>query len=548
MRIGAFEIDCQFNACFVLAEISCGQARLLRSFRVRNVRGDAGDWLRVYAEVNGERTRVRSLRELAVGDETRAALLEQGVREALIAPRGLGPGRYACRLVIVEAGGEEELPFAIEVLDARVIPNDFVRARLLPAYLREDDELRGFASDGQPAAGAFDDLRRLYDALLERQLDYQPPVSAAYPDCQRVSDMAYVLRRGGSCADLSLLLASLLWCRGHSPALLLLDGREDGRVLGAHMAAGCFADDALPEFETLDGGPEIARLIRAGALTLVETTAMCGYRLERFAGAARDIAERLAAGGEACRLVNVARILRNGGVRLLPGAEDAGAAARCPHCGYDRLSPAMVRAGGECPACGRPLTAGAPETPSADEAPEVVGGGVLQYGVRGTAAVVLRLLQTDAEAVRVAPVWQGREVRGIGERAMQHSGVQRVFLPEGIARIDGYAFHDCAALTHIALPEALTELGAGAFSGSGLLSVSVPGGVARVPRMAFASCGALERVELAEGIETIGERAFAGCPALRSVRIPASVKRIQRDAFDPGCALILLSGKTVVER
>ena len=59
---------------------------------------------------------------------------------------------------------------------------------------------------------------------------------------------------------------------------------------------------------------------------------------------------------------------------------------------------------------------------------------------------------------------------------------------------------------------------------------------------------ALERVEIGAGVRFIDERAFADCPRLRSVRIPACVERIGRNAFDPGCELLLASGRTVVER
>ena len=118
----------------------------------------------------------------------------------------------------------------------------------------------------------------------------------------------------------------------------------------------------------------------------------------------------------------------------------------------------------------------------------------------------------------------------------------------GILRIGGYAFYSCANLEGVRLPDGLQEIGAGAFCASGLKRIQIPDCVERVPRLAFSGCAALERVEIGAGVRFIDERAFADCPRLRSVRIPACVERIGRNAFDPGCELLLASGRTVVER
>ena len=538
MRIGAFELDCAFNPCFALAETASGAARVLRFVRIRNVRGTRTSWLRLYAEIDGRRTRQKPVRELAPGDELRAAELERDIREALVAPKGLESGRHTGRLkVFCDSGEEAELPFDFEVLDEHTIPTDFVRSILLAAYLREDDALRGFAAEAVGGADlpAEQTLRRLYEALLEKQLSYQPPVNTRFPDCQRVSDMLYVLDRGGSCADLSLLTASLIWCRGQSPALLLFPG---------HMAAGCFAGESLPDFDTLEDAGAIIALIRSGALILVEVTALCGYRQEGFQLARQRILERLESGGEPCQLVNVTQALRSGKVALLARQSRT---LRCPRCGYDGVTREQMTNGEPCPACGQPL---APEPPEAPQEPEGVAesSGRVQCALSQGVATVQRLLETGLERVRIAPVWQGHALRRVGERAFERCGAKQILLPDSITAIGSYAFYGCTALESLRLPEDLREIGAGAFCGSGLRRVRIPGGVERVSRMAFSGCDRLMEVTLDEGIRQIDARAFADCPRLRSIRIPASVARVARGAFDPGCELLLTSGKTVVER
>lgn len=534
MRIGSFELDCMFGSCFVLAEVASGAARVLRLAHVRNVRGTRANWLRLSLEIDGRRVRQKSVRELASGDDASAAEIERELRSALCAPRTLEPGRHSGRLLVYcDSDGECELPFDFEVLDARMIPTDFVRSVLLAAYIREDDELRGFAAEALSGAPEEDALRGLYNALLERQLSYQPPVRTRYPDCERISEMHYVLSRGGSCADLSLLLASLLWCRGRAPALLLFPG---------HMAAGCFAGDTVPAFDVLEDAAEILRMMDSGALALCEATALCSYRQEGFAQSVRSIRERIAAGGEPCQLINVARALRSGAVAML---SERPRAARCPHCGYDRLTPEQLADGGTCPACGAPLAAAPAEE---DAQIEVENSGVVQYALERDVVTVRRVLQSGAERVRIAPVWRGHAVRHISERAMERCGARQVALPDSILRIGGYAFYSCANLEGVRLPDGLQEIGAGAFCASGLKRIQIPDCVERVPRLAFSGCAALERVEIGAGVRFIDERAFADCPRLRSVRIPACVERIGRNAFDPGCELLLASGRTVVER
>lgn len=537
MRIGAFELDCVFNAGFTLAEVACGAARLLRFARVRNLRGTQASWLKLYAEIDGRRTRQKSLRALALGDEARAAQLERDLQSELTVPGTLAPGRYAGRLRVFCDGDEErELPFEFEVLDADIIPTDFVRSRLLAAYIREDDGLRGFAAralEGVRADGAEDTLRGLYEALLERQLSYQPPVNLRYPDCQRVSDLSYVLGHGGSCADLSLLMASLLWCRGLNPALLLFPD---------HMAPGCFAGEA-PAFETLEDSGAILRLADGGELALTEATALCSYRQEGYSQARRRILERLEAGSAPCQLINITRILREGGVTLLSRRVPS---VRCPHCGCDRLTPDQIT-DGMCPACGRPL---APKPQPDDDSaaqPEVQNSSVVQYALQQGVAAVRRLLVPDAEQVRVSPVWQGRAVRRIGERALERGAVCRVLLPDSVTEIGDYAFYGCSRLERIRLPGDLRAVGTGAFCATGLSRIDIPGGVERISRLAFSGCDRLERVEIADGVRFIEDRAFADCGRLREVRIPASVERIGRNAFDPGCELLLASANTVVD-
>ena len=61
--------------------------------------------------------------------------------------------------------------------------------------------------------------------------------------------------------------------------------------------------------------------------------------------------------------------------------------------------------------------------------------------------------------------------------------------------------------------------------GCAIKSVKIPTSVKQIGECAFDGCHQLEAVELHEGLEFIGESAFAGT-GIKSIKIPASVERI----------------------
>lgn len=66
---------------------------------------------------------------------------------------------------------------------------------------------------------------------------------------------------------------------------------------------------------------------------------------------------------------------------------------------------------------------------------------------------------------------------------------------------------------------------------SSLVSVHIPGTVKRIGVRAFAECRNLEKMTLEEGVECIEKNAFTGCKKLKSIRLPASVRRIDGWSF-----------------
>ena len=128
-----------------------------------------------------------------------------------------------------------------------------------------------------------------------------------------------------------------------------------------------------------------------------------------------------------------------------------------------------------------------------------------------------------------------------------------------ITDIGDYAFAGCVSLPNIILPSRLRHIGQFAFAISGLTEINIPDSVRTVDQAAFAICPnlkkftlgnglteisdavfgvtALETAVIPEGITRIGVASFSTCKNMTSVQIPASVRSIDKGAFEECPAL-----------
>lgn len=541
MRIGAFEVDFSFQATLSIAAVYSGKAPLLRSVRLRNVRGSELDWLKITAVINGSQTRQKAVRNLPVHAEEAAAACERDLAAGLLVPSSLSPGRHEGELRIFYLNGEKTIPFSLNILSSSWMPTDLAHAPDLAAWIRPtDDFLRGFAAEALREA---DDLtvlecvQELYNALSRKNLMYQPVSSSLYPDFQPVSNIRYTLEKGGSCADLSLLMVSLLWIRGLSPVLLLYND---------HMTAGCFSGCFLPDFEVCENPEQIAGMVSLNQLILPEMTGVCSHQQLPFPQSLEHALEELRSKAKTsgCCLVNLKAVLRNETVRLLPD-DFQDEWIHCPHCGYDHI--AVSGAGDEiiCPACGESFSSVPVKTTAETNEPGLsYDPGLLRYEMRSGQAGVVKCLAGAAESLRILPRWQNKPVTYIAARAFENSSLSEVVLPDSMVEIRDRAFRGCENLVSIQLPADLSGLGSGVFSSSALESVRIPGSVSRIPVLCFSNCSRLKTVILEEGIRQIDQQAFIHCPELKCVYLPASLSRISMSAFDPSCRLVFASAQT----
>ena len=105
-----------------------------------------------------------------------------------------------------------------------------------------------------------------------------------------------------------------------------------------------------------------------------------------------------------------------------------------------------------------------------------------------------------------------------------------VIFPQSLKRIDDSAFNRCENLAKADLPEGLEAIGTYAFSGCALKEIRIPSTLKRLERGAFRITDITE-IEIPPTLERIGDEAFAACKGLTEVTIPEGVKEVEYSAF-----------------
>lgn len=538
MRISTFEVDFKFRDYISVAEVLTGYAPFLRSVNLANVRGGTSDWLRIYAVINGNKTKQKAIRNLAINDDETASVQEKALKTELVLPETLIPGRYQGMLCILFDGGEKTLAFDFEVLSPSWIPTDYAHAAYLAAWIPSHNPLlRSFAADRfsesneeQPITCMY----KIFQALAERHLVYHQVPTLIHQDFQSFYGFDYILSYGGSCADLSLLFASLLWQHGCYPALLLY---------GEHMTVGCFSDSVTHFTGVIEDKDVICQLISSRKLSLIEITDLCSQKNYSFEQSAIHALDDLKSASSCC-LISPLTLLRNGSVHAFPDAYHEQALV-CPHCGFDQIHSQTNTGQITCPACNNTFSiiqekAVKQSTPTnVFYDPRIICFGMTEYGYG-----VTHCQDRAIHSVRIPSRHENHTVSCIGANAFTRCQIKEIILPDEIATIADQAFYDCVQLTSIMLPDNLSRIGSGAFSASGLKTIRIPEHISHIPVLAFANCRDLENITLEEGIESIDERAFCHCPKLKQVYIPRSVKTVSKNAFDQDCQILFASDNT----
>lgn len=122
----------------------------------------------------------------------------------------------------------------------------------------------------------------------------------------------------------------------------------------------------------------------------------------------------------------------------------------------------------------------------------------------------------------------------IGYRAFEGcEELEDIQLPARLSKIADYAFSDCSSLMSVILPETLTEIGEGAFNGCmELKGINIPENVTSIGEEAFLYCSELERIQIKANISEIGKGTFSNCSSLHDIQFPKNLISIGKQAFE----------------
>ena len=147
--------------------------------------------------------------------------------------------------------------------------------------------------------------------------------------------------------------------------------------------------------------------------------------------------------------------------------------------------------------------------------------------------------------------------------------IENLVIPNGITKIENYAFYNCKSFKSITIPNSVTSIGNSAFYGcseptsitvdegnkyydsrnncnaiietksntliSGCKNTIIPNSVTSIGGGAFYGCSGLTSITIPNSVTSIGYSAFEGCSGLTSITIPESVTSIGNSAFE-GCS------------
>ena len=138
------------------------------------------------------------------------------------------------------------------------------------------------------------------------------------------------------------------------------------------------------------------------------------------------------------------------------------------------------------------------------------------------------------------------------DRFAENENIKELIIPDGVTKIENYAFESCINLTTVTIPTSVTDMGRYSFSRCDKLSViTLPAEqVENIPKenlttvvinggtsipgyySAFDNCKNLVSVTISDSVTSIGPGAFNGCENLTTIRLPSSITEIPAHAFD----------------
>lgn len=150
----------------------------------------------------------------------------------------------------------------------------------------------------------------------------------------------------------------------------------------------------------------------------------------------------------------------------------------------------------------------------------------------GTGTVRITRYSGNEMDVVIPDKIDNKKVVTISDGAFRYCGAYSITVPEGVTKIDDYAFSECPRLVSVILPDGLETIDTGAFwCCPNLVDIHLPSSVKSIGGRIFGECATLADLSIPDGITEISGSMFENCKSLLDVDIPFSVKKIGNMAF-----------------
>jgi hypothetical protein len=155
------------------------------------------------------------------------------------------------------------------------------------------------------------------------------------------------------------------------------------------------------------------------------------------------------------------------------------------------------------------------------------------YSVINNGVKIVRYEGLDSE-VTIPTHINNLPVKIIGKSSFNtYALLKKLTIPDGITKIEDFAFGNCFSLIQINLPNSITSIGKGTFGNcKSIESITLPNTITSIPDMTFGACENLKNVSIPVSVTSIGDLAFSTCTSLVSVHIPNKAVNIHPNAFD----------------
>lgn len=115
-------------------------------------------------------------------------------------------------------------------------------------------------------------------------------------------------------------------------------------------------------------------------------------------------------------------------------------------------------------------------------------------------------------------------IETIGMDAFWNNQIEKLSLPDGLRRINRYAFHNCCNIETLVIPNTVELIDTGAFTYCGIKHLTLPNTINVITNMSF--CGnKLQEISIPNTVTSIEDDAFKG-NKIEKIDIPASVEKI----------------------